>query len=56
MRCTFPLEFRTNTIEEENNFSRYDFPSVRNKELKYYNFIIETLMVYRLFKRDFPRI
>ena len=45
----FSLEIRTNTIKEANNCTRYDFPFVINKELKGYNFILGTLVVFIFF-------
>ena len=47
------LEFRRNTIEKATNCSKYDFLTVRNKELKVYNFIMEMLVVCRLLKGVF---
>ena len=42
-RCIFSLEFRTHTIEEAIEIFKVPSLTVRNKELKVYNFIIENV-------------
>ena len=42
-RCIFSLEFRTHTIEEATEIFKVRSLTVRNKELKVYNFIIENV-------------
>ena len=51
--CFFPwnLEVRTHTIEETIKLFKIWFLTIRNKELKGYNFILESVCDVRLFKR-----
>ena len=50
-RCIFPGSLEEIQLKKQLNCSMYDFSFDRNKELKGYDFIMESVSDVRLFKR-----